>query len=322
MAYDHSNPFARDFNREQPPHTSTPYKPRNLSREQVRAETPFKTPPESPPTSEISVTSNLFKIQPTLNTPTYDGEGRSIPTANFSYIPTQKQLRQIYPLPDDPPTDTSDSHNPYAWSENGRRRRKSPAPEFRTYGGNNNPPTGGEPPEGPPDGGGPTEGTGPNGERSFGGYDWKASYARAYGGGPPGDPSGGGGGGYGGGDRGRGRGPYRRGSPPGSRGPPGGGRGPPGGGRLYQPQGHRPFHLSPYYFDTKLKAEEIPKWNGDRDDLLEWIDQVNQLSQRSQYCHQQIGLLAPTRFTERALNWFMFLTPRTKENIQQNWDTL
>ncbi len=271
----------------------------------MRVETPFKTPPESPPTSEISVTSNLFKIQPTLHTPTYDGEGRGIPTANFSFIPTQKQLHRIYPHPEDPPSDTSDSHNPYAWSENGRRRRNSPAPEFRTHGGNNDQPSG----RGPPDGQDPTEGINPQGERSFRGYDWKASYTRTFGGGPPGDPPGGGGG------YGRDGGPFRG-------GPPGGGGGPPGGGRPYQPQGPRPFHLSPYYFDTKLKAEEIPKWNGDRDDLLEWIDQVNQLSQRSQYCHQQIGLLAPTRFTERALNWFMFLTPRTKENIPQNWDTL
>ena len=246
------------------------------------------------------------------------GNERSIPTANFSYIPTQKQLCQIYPFPEDPPSDSSDSHNPYAWSENGRRRRKSPIPEFRTHGRSNDPPTG----KGPPKGKGPNENTIPQGERFFEGYDWKAPYARTFGDGPPGDPPGGGGGGYR-------RGPFGGGPPPGggrppggSGGPPGGGGGPPGGGRNYQPQGPRPFHLSPYYFDTKLKAEEIPKWNGDRDDLLEWIDQVNQLSQRSQYCHQQIGLLAPTRFTERALNWFMFLTPRTKENIQQNWDTL
>ncbi len=33
LAYDHSNPFARNFNREQPPHTSNPYKSRNVSRE-------------------------------------------------------------------------------------------------------------------------------------------------------------------------------------------------------------------------------------------------------------------------------------------------
>src|SRR5258706_5804758 len=169
----------------------------------MRVETPFKTPPESPPTSEISVTSNLFKIQPTLHTPTYDGEGRGIPTANFSFIPTQKQLHRIYPHPEDPPSDTSDSHNPYAWSENGRRRRNSPAPEFRTHGGNNDQPSG----RGPPDGQDPTEGINPQGERSFRGYDWKASYTRTFGGGPPGDPPGGGEG------YGRDGGPFRGGPP-------------------------------------------------------------------------------------------------------------
>ena len=56
--------------------------------------------------------------------------------------------------------------------------------------------------------------------------------------------------------------------------------------------------------------------------MLDWIEQVNQISLRSNYCFQQLGLLAPNKFTERARNWFLFLPQNTRDHIQQDWATL
>jgi len=107
-----------NFRYDPPPHTSTPYQPYKFTPQAPipQIETPFKTPPESPPNSEISVNSRLFRIQSRPQTPTYDGQGRIIPTAKFSYKPSKKLLHQIFPTPD-PPSDGSSSFNPYAWSD-------------------------------------------------------------------------------------------------------------------------------------------------------------------------------------------------------------
>jgi hypothetical protein len=120
--------------------------------------------------------------------------------------------------------------------------------------------------------------------------------------------------------------------PPGGRGPggraPGGGPpggGPPGGGpNLPQNPQHppRPFTLPPYHFDPKLKLDEIPNWDGEEEELLDWIETVNRIADRSQYCHDQLGLLAPSKFKERALNWWLFLPPNSRNAMQQNWSEL
>ena len=142
-------------------------------------------------------------------------------------------------------------------------------------------------------------------------------------GGPPGPPGGPPGGPH--------RGPP---GPPDPNGPPGGfnrgvfGRGPPlpppppghqGGGLFRIP---RAFNPTPYHFDPKLKTDDIPEWDGNPGTLLRWIKKVQAIADRSAYCHEQIGLLAPARFKGRADQWYRYLEPGYKQQIQVDWDTL
>ena len=123
-------------------------------------------------------------------------------------------------------------------------------------------------------------------------------------------------------------------APPDPNGPPRGlnrgifGRGPPppppppghqGGGLFRIP---RAFNPTPYHFDPKLKTDDIPEWDGNPDTLLRWIKKVQEIANRSAYCHEQIGLLAPARFKGRADQWYRFLEPGYKQQIQTDWDTL
>jgi len=57
------------------------------------------------------------------------------------------------------------------------------------------------------------------------------------------------------------------GGPP--RRPPG-----PGGQLVKPPQAQQAFHLSPYYFDPKLKLDDIPPWHGDKGTLMDYVKQV------------------------------------------------
>ena len=129
------------------------------------------------------------------------------------------------------------------------------------------------------------------------------------GGGPPGGPQGGGF-------------PRPPGGPPG---PPGGPPGPPGpfgpqNFRIQQPQ--RPFQISPFHFDRKLKIDLIPEWDGDKSSIMEWIKKVNFLSQRGQYIFEELGQLVPLRLTGTASQWFYSQTKQFKAQIQTDWTHL
>ncbi|KDR72018.1 hypothetical protein GALMADRAFT_74250, partial [Galerina marginata CBS 339.88] len=53
-------------------------------------------------------------------------------------------------------------------------------------------------------------------------------------------------------------------------------------------------------FDSKLKPEAIPTWDGNSDELGRWIMKINRLSQRSRIIFEQLGYLVPTRLTGNA----------------------
>ena len=167
----------------------------------------------------------------------------------------------------------------------------------------------GNPPLGPPGSGSPGDGY-PN--RPPGGYGPPSGYPSGY---PPsnGPPSG----------------------PPG--GPPGGG--PPSGGppnpfdtgHTGYPSSHMPniqtgvnkwVSAKETHFDTKLKPEIIPTWDGDDSTILRWMTQLDELSQRSTSVFIGMGDVVPTRFRDRASAWWYSLPVSHCEKVSVNWEEL
>jgi lysozyme family protein len=193
------------------------------------------------------------------------------------------------------------------------------------------PPGGGRPPypPGPPSGGRPPYPTGPPGRGPLGSG---PPGGGPPGGGPPGPP---------GGNGGHPMGPYNH-HPGGNRGypmqgPPGGGPpgppNPPSGGAT-NPQDdksrkefifagpNKVVHTTETHFDTKLKPEIIPTWDGNDTSILRWIIQVDELAQRSASVFKGLGDIVPTRFRDKASAWWFSLPPEHRQRVSLNWDTL
>jgi len=76
------------------------------------------------------------------------------------------------------------------------------------------------------------------------------------------------------------------------------------------------------HFDTKLKPDIIPIWNGDESTLGRWLSQINEISQRSLSVFEGLGDIAPTHFRDRALSWWYSLQETHRAVVSQNWETL
>lgn len=119
--------------------------------------------------------------------------------------------------------------------------------------------------------------------------------------------------------------PHGRPSTPGSPGPPGPtGPGPPhpphgprtGGSGSTAPDPHR------YVIDFKLKASDIPEWDGDSDTLAKWIKKITQISERSLTIYTQLGPVVPQRLTGSAEKWYWSQPVERRRIVEQNWSTL
>lgn len=159
-------------------------------------------------------------------------------------------------------------------------------------------PSGGGPP-GPPD---DDDGNGPPGGNPFG---------------PPGKPSGGP------------NGPPNGGYP---SGPPGGGPPNPSGGGASIPSNlpnngiqmgvNKWASSKETHFDTKLKPDIIPTWDGSDHTILRWITQLDELSQRSASVFKGMGDVVPTRFRDKAAAWWFSLPADYRERVSSDWDSL
>ncbi|KDN35641.1 hypothetical protein RSAG8_11436, partial [Rhizoctonia solani AG-8 WAC10335] len=84
----------------------------------------------------------------------------------------------------------------------------------------------------------------------------------------------------------------------------------------------RPFRPAPVHFDTKLKPEIIPEWNGDTRRLSRWIISINNIAEYSSYTRVQLGQQVPLRFVGRALRWFNALDKTYRRQITADWPSL
>jgi hypothetical protein len=76
------------------------------------------------------------------------------------------------------------------------------------------------------------------------------------------------------------------------------------------------------HFDTKLKPDVIPTWDGEEGTLGRWILQINELAQRSASIFKGTGDVVPTRFRSRASSWWYSLSDTHWLSVTANWDTL
>jgi hypothetical protein len=114
-----------------------------------------------------------------------------------------------------------------------------------------------------------------------------------------------------------------------SRRPPGGPPGPPDGNdpnnfsfNSNPNRNPKPFKPQPVHFDTKLKPDVIPEWDGNTDELMRWIRKINDISNYSDYTRIQLGQQVPLKFTKRAARWYGSLSVSYQREITENWDTL
>ena len=121
--------------------------------------------------------------------------------------------------------------------------------------------------------------------------------------------------------------------PPGPPGPPGGNPpDPPSGGAVdpnsNNPRGHvqsgfnRWVNTRETHFDTKLKPDVVPTWDGEESTLGRWILQINELALRSESIYKGLGDVVPTRFRDKAAAWWYSLADTHRIMVSQNWDTL
>ena len=75
-------------------------------------------------------------------------------------------------------------------------------------------------------------------------------------------------------------------------------------------------------FDTKLKLDVIPTWDGNSENLRRWFLKINSLAKRSNTVFRQLGALVPTRLTGPAEVWYYSQSVETRDRIEQDWSTL
>ncbi|KAJ7652816.1 hypothetical protein DFH06DRAFT_1418481 [Mycena polygramma] len=91
----------------------------------------------------------------------------------------------------------------------------------------------------------------------------------------------------------------------------------PSGANIYGPGGSMEAH-----FEFKLKAENVPKWDGNVDTIVRWILKVNDLARESRTVWRQLGRIAPRRLEGEAETWYWSLPKTYRVTIEANWDTL
>ncbi|KAJ7337388.1 hypothetical protein DFH08DRAFT_1082674 [Mycena albidolilacea] len=76
------------------------------------------------------------------------------------------------------------------------------------------------------------------------------------------------------------------------------------------------------YFDLHLKESDIPKWDGDPDTLLRWIQRCNLIAEDGPRARNQLSQIVPRVFTGTAQDWYFSLPLDYQRKIRQNWDSM
>jgi hypothetical protein len=71
-----------------------------------------------------------------------------------------------------------------------------------------------------------------------------------------------------------------------------------------------------------LKDADVPKWDGDPDKLLRWIQRCNLIAEDGPKAWRQLGKVVPRSFTGTAQDWYFSLPMDYQQEIRQNWTTM
>lgn len=82
------------------------------------------------------------------------------------------------------------------------------------------------------------------------------------------------------------------------------------------------LNTSEPHFDSKLKMENVPKWDGNTDNIVRWFAKVNDIARESLTVFKQLGRIVPKRLEGSAEIWYWSLPLNYRTEIEANWDTL
>ncbi|KAG8709418.1 hypothetical protein FRC08_018359 [Ceratobasidium sp. 394] len=74
--------------------------------------------------------------------------------------------------------------------------------------------------------------------------------------------------------------------------------------------------------DKQLKISDLPEFDGDDDNILDYMGKVNMIVEQSRIVQSQLGRLLPLRFTERASSWYQSLPLIDHQVMIDSWATL
>ena len=94
------------------------------------------------------------------------------------------------------------------------------------------------------------------------------------------------------------------------------------GQRIHRRAIIKEFKWDPPHFDQKLKVDIIEEWDGNTDEVLDWIESINSLAKRSPIIFKQLGAIVPTRFKKAAKSWWLSLPPHVRDHHSEDWNTL
>ncbi|KAF7357249.1 TY3B-TY3B protein [Mycena sanguinolenta] len=76
------------------------------------------------------------------------------------------------------------------------------------------------------------------------------------------------------------------------------------------------------YFDLRLKEADVPKWDGNADNLLRWVQRCNLIAEDGPKAWKQLGKIVPRVLTGTAQDWYFSLPLDYRREIGENWETM
>ncbi|KAF8206699.1 hypothetical protein K438DRAFT_1963019 [Mycena galopus ATCC 62051] len=73
------------------------------------------------------------------------------------------------------------------------------------------------------------------------------------------------------------------------------------------------------YFDLRLKDADVPRWDGDPDKLLRWIQHCNLIAEDGRKAWRQLGKVVPRAFTGTAQDWYFTLPALADFFLSSKW---
>ncbi|THV00441.1 hypothetical protein K435DRAFT_597783, partial [Dendrothele bispora CBS 962.96] len=68
--------------------------------------------------------------------------------------------------------------------------------------------------------------------------------------------------------------------------------------------------------------DAVPKWDGNMDTIIRWINQINDLARKSPTMYKQLGQVIPRRLEGKAEVWYYSLPLSYRATVEESWSTM